>query len=38
MNAILVSIGTKIKFYDLEAFIEFEACEITIPLLKNQAG
>ena len=38
MNAFLVSVKEKIRFYDLDAYIEFEACEITIPLLQNQAG
>jgi len=38
MNAFLVSVREKIKFYDLDAFIEFKDCEITIPLFQNQKG
>jgi len=37
MNAILVSQMEKIKFYDAESFLEFNSCEITIPLLKSSA-
>ena len=38
MNALLVSQGDKVKFFELDGFSEYSECTITIPLLKVVEG